>query len=137
MAPLNPPARLIRFDNFELDAANRGGRVRLQPKQFALLVMLAERAGQTISREEIRERIWDRLACFIRGPGSRTPVLCVSKEPSQLDTFASGTIEDIPRGAINETHLSQLSRSDQNTKGHPRAPAASSLNLLKFSVAQC
>src|SRR5580700_11337331 len=64
MPPLNPPARLIRFDNFEIDAANRelrnhGRRVRLQPKQFALLVMLAERAGQTISREEIRERIWD------------------------------------------------------------------------------
>ncbi len=64
MPPFNPPARLIRFDNFEIDAANRelrnqGRCVRLQPKQFALLVMLAERAGQTISREEIRECIWD------------------------------------------------------------------------------
>jgi Tol biopolymer transport system component/DNA-binding winged helix-turn-helix (wHTH) protein len=64
MPPLYPPARLIRFDNFEIDAANRelrdrGRRVRLQPKQFALLALLVERAGQTISRGEIRERIWD------------------------------------------------------------------------------
>lgn len=37
-----------------------------------------------------------RLACLIRASGSRTPVLCVSKEPGQSDPFATATIEDTP-----------------------------------------
>src|SRR5215813_1907948 len=54
----------IRFGAFELDSINRGllkrGKpVRLQPQQFAVLQLLVERAGQVVSREEIRQHIWD------------------------------------------------------------------------------
>jgi eukaryotic-like serine/threonine-protein kinase len=56
--------RTIRFGSFELDAANRelrkrGNVVKLQPQQFAVLLMLVERAGHVVSRDEIRERVWD------------------------------------------------------------------------------
>jgi Tol biopolymer transport system component/DNA-binding winged helix-turn-helix (wHTH) protein len=56
--------RGVRFGDFEIDITNRelrkrGRVVRLQPKQFTLLLILAERAGQIVSREEIRDNIWD------------------------------------------------------------------------------
>ena len=64
MASPGSRPRMIRFGAFELDAANRelrkrGNVVKLQPQQFAVLLMLVERAGQVVSREEIRERVWD------------------------------------------------------------------------------
>src|ERR1700759_4861032 len=54
----------IRFGAFELDAVNRellkrGRPVKLQPQQFVVLELLVERAGQVVSREEIRQHIWD------------------------------------------------------------------------------
>jgi Tol biopolymer transport system component/DNA-binding winged helix-turn-helix (wHTH) protein len=56
--------RGVRFGDFEIDITNRelrkrGRVVRLQPKQFTLLLILAEHAGQIVSREEIRDNIWD------------------------------------------------------------------------------
>jgi DNA-binding winged helix-turn-helix (wHTH) protein/Tol biopolymer transport system component len=57
--------RTIRFGPFELDPASRelrkrGNVVKLQPQHFAVLLMLVEHRGQVVSREEIRERVWDR-----------------------------------------------------------------------------
>lgn len=54
----------IRFGLFELDSTNRelrkhGNVVKLQPQQFAVLQLLVEHAGQVVSRDEIRARIWD------------------------------------------------------------------------------
>jgi Tol biopolymer transport system component/DNA-binding winged helix-turn-helix (wHTH) protein len=56
--------RRLRFGDFEIDTTNRklrkrGRVVRLQPKQFTLLLILAEHAGQIVSRDEIRNKIWD------------------------------------------------------------------------------
>jgi eukaryotic-like serine/threonine-protein kinase len=54
----------IRFEPFELDVADRtlrkrGHTVRLQPQHFDVLMTLVENAGRVVSREEIRERIWE------------------------------------------------------------------------------
>jgi DNA-binding response OmpR family regulator len=54
----------IRFGIFELDVADRmlrkrGDVVKLQPQQFDVLLILVENAGRVVSREEIRERIWE------------------------------------------------------------------------------
>ncbi len=54
----------IRFDSFELDIGNRellkrGHKVKLQPRPFDVLQLLVENAGRIVTREEIRERIWD------------------------------------------------------------------------------
>jgi eukaryotic-like serine/threonine-protein kinase len=64
----------IRFGPFELDPVNRelrknGFSVRLQPQQLAVLLLLTERAGQIVSREEIHQRIWgnDTFVDFERG----------------------------------------------------------------------
>lgn len=55
--------RNYRFGQFQLDLASRellrqGVRVRLQDQPFRLLTILLERAGEVVSREELRQRLW-------------------------------------------------------------------------------
>jgi DNA-binding response OmpR family regulator len=54
---------LLRFGNFELDLSAQelrraGVLLKLQSQHFQLLVLLVERAGQVVTREEIRETLW-------------------------------------------------------------------------------
>src|SRR5436190_13336987 len=58
-----------RFGDFELDLDAerllRGGRaVRIQPQPLRLLAILVEHAGEVVSRDELRKRIWDN-ATFV------------------------------------------------------------------------
>ncbi|MEW5978626.1 MAG: tetratricopeptide repeat protein [Acidobacteriota bacterium] len=53
----------IRFGLFELDLEagellKNGQRVRLQEQPFQVLVMLLERPGQVVTREELQHRLW-------------------------------------------------------------------------------
>jgi TolB-like protein/Tfp pilus assembly protein PilF len=55
--------RLLEFGAFRLDFANRlllrgAAPVALTPKTFDLLALLAERAGELVTKDEILERIW-------------------------------------------------------------------------------
>jgi DNA-binding winged helix-turn-helix (wHTH) protein len=57
------PPQWIRFGEFELDV--RAGelrkgrfRVRLQEQPLQILLVLLERPGQVVTREEIRQRLW-------------------------------------------------------------------------------
>ena len=56
-------ARVIRFGIYELhprsgELRRNGLRVRLPEQSFQILVMLLERAGEVVTREEIRKRLW-------------------------------------------------------------------------------
>lgn len=58
----DPPTRL-RFGVFEADVrtgelTKRGKRLRLQEQPFRLLVILLERPGELVTREELRGKIW-------------------------------------------------------------------------------
>ncbi|HEY0685899.1 MAG TPA: winged helix-turn-helix domain-containing protein [Steroidobacter sp.] len=60
--PSPVPVR-IRFDAFEADLRTEelfrsGRRVRLPRQSFMVLAMLLERAGQLVTREELRARVW-------------------------------------------------------------------------------
>ncbi len=55
--------RVVRFGLFELDVAarrlkKRGRHVRLQDKPFETLVLLLERPGAIVTRDELRQRLW-------------------------------------------------------------------------------
>jgi TolB-like protein/Tfp pilus assembly protein PilF len=55
--------QVTRFDQFEVNLRSRelrkgGVRVRLQDQPFEILTMLLERAGDVVTREEIRDRLW-------------------------------------------------------------------------------
>jgi DNA-binding winged helix-turn-helix (wHTH) protein/dipeptidyl aminopeptidase/acylaminoacyl peptidase len=58
-----PPVRIFRFGPFQLDARTgelrkRGVRVRLPDQSLQVLLMLLERPGDVVLREEIREKLW-------------------------------------------------------------------------------
>jgi TolB-like protein/Flp pilus assembly protein TadD len=64
MPAIDPP-RGLRFGVFEVDLrtgrlTKRGLRRGLQEQPFKVLVMLLERSGELVSREELRERLWSR-----------------------------------------------------------------------------
>jgi TolB-like protein/DNA-binding winged helix-turn-helix (wHTH) protein len=52
-----------RFDGFELDMAahelrRQGTRIRLREQPFQILSLLLEHAGQVVTREELRRKVW-------------------------------------------------------------------------------
>src|SRR5712671_4842057 len=55
--------RVYRFGLFEVDVESgkllrQGTRVKLQDQPFRLLCLLLERAGQVVTREELRQSLW-------------------------------------------------------------------------------
>lgn len=59
----NSPAGVVRFGPFELDVragelTKRGRKILLQEQPFQILLMLLERPGDVVLREEIRKRLW-------------------------------------------------------------------------------
>jgi DNA-binding winged helix-turn-helix (wHTH) protein len=58
-----PASKIFRFGAYEADPVTGelrkgGARVRLQEQPFQVLVMLLERPGELVTREEIRARLW-------------------------------------------------------------------------------
>jgi DNA-binding winged helix-turn-helix (wHTH) protein len=63
MPRVNPSADVVRFDVFgadlragELFKAHR--KIKLQEQPFQVLVMLLERAGEVVTRDELQRRLW-------------------------------------------------------------------------------
>jgi DNA-binding winged helix-turn-helix (wHTH) protein len=59
------PEDLVRFEDFELDArayqVRRSGRtLKLERIPMEVLLLLAERRGQLVTREEIIEKLWGK-----------------------------------------------------------------------------
>src|SRR5690348_12285054 len=55
---------ILRFDAFELDTASselrrQGERIKLPPQPFRVLELLVRHSGDIVTREMIRERIWN------------------------------------------------------------------------------
>ena len=70
-------ARVFRFGVFEVDAATgelrrQGVGIRMQEQPAQFLLMLLDRAGEVVSREEIRRKLWppDTFVDFDQGLGA-------------------------------------------------------------------
>jgi len=89
------------FGLYVLDPANgaltRGSiRVRLQEQPFRLLLLLVERAGQIVSREEIRNRLWPQNT-FVEFDKSLGVAVLKVREALGDDASNPRFIETIPR----------------------------------------
>ncbi len=63
MAVMAPASRVLRFESFELDLRaaelrRNGIKLRLQGQPIQVLATLLNRAGELVTREELREQIW-------------------------------------------------------------------------------
>jgi cholera toxin transcriptional activator len=61
--PANFSSRILRFGVFEMDRTagelrKSGVRLRLQEQPFQVLALLLERAGEVVTRDELREKLW-------------------------------------------------------------------------------
>ncbi len=69
----------LRFRNYELDPdgfelSRAGHRLRLERKPMELLILLTEKQGQLVKREEIIERIWGKDLFFDAENGVNTAI---------------------------------------------------------------
>jgi DNA-binding winged helix-turn-helix (wHTH) protein len=63
MAEASPVPRIVRFGPYEADCGTGelrrdGAKVALQDKPFQILILLAQRPGELVTREELRSRLW-------------------------------------------------------------------------------
>jgi serine/threonine protein kinase len=93
-------ARLVRFGAFELDLRaaelrKYGVRIRLQEQPFRILVMLLERPGEVVLRDEIRKRLWPNDTVVEVGHGINAAILRLrealgesAENPRYVETLA-------------------------------------------------
>jgi len=111
------PQDKICFGPFELDVVNRelrkrGNAVKLQPQQFVVLVLLARRAGQIVSRDEIHQHVWgtDTFVDFERGINfSINQIRAALGDDAGKPRF----IETIPRRGYRFIHPIEVSGEPQ------------------------
>ena len=93
--------RIARFGVFEVDLDHRrlsksGYRIRLQDQPFQVLILLLERPGQVITRDELKERLWavDTFVAFDDGLNT-----AIKKLRAALSDTADNPrfVETIPR----------------------------------------
>ena len=102
------PERRIRFGVYEADLAagellKNGRPVRLQEQPFLVLTSLLDRAGEVVTREELRERLWpsDSFGDFDQGLNT-----AINKLREALGDSAANPlfIETLPKRGYRFTH---------------------------------
>ena len=99
----NPnPSNVYKFGPYhantvDLELRKSGIRIRLQPKPFQVLKVLLERAGHTVSREELKGLLWspDIFVDFDHGLNTavnkiREALSDSAEEPRYIETLANG-----------------------------------------------
>ena len=96
------PSNVYRFGPYQANTADlelrkNGIRIRLQPKPFQILKVLLERAGQSVSREELKALLWapDIFVDFDHGLNTavnkiREALSDSAEEPRYIETLANG-----------------------------------------------
>ena len=84
-------------DTVGLELRKNGIRIRLQPKPFQVLTVLLGRAGQTVSREELKKLLWapDIFVDFDHGLNTavnkiREALSDSAEEPRYIETLPNG-----------------------------------------------
>jgi eukaryotic-like serine/threonine-protein kinase len=101
LAGVYPKKILYRFGPFELDGgqgtlSRNGIRVKLQDLPCRLLVMLVERHGEIVTREEVRQRLWTENT-FVEFDSSLGVAIRKVRESLNDDANAPRYVETIPR----------------------------------------
>src|SRR5690348_8372717 len=90
-----------RFGPFELDPregslSRSAKRVKLQELPFRLLVMLVERGGEVVTREEVRQRLWPQNT-FVEFDNSLGVAIRKVRDALGDDADVPHYVETIPR----------------------------------------
>ena len=94
-------ARIFRFGLFEADLSRNtltrnGMRVKIQDQPFCVLLLLLERPGEIVSREELRQRLWPD-GTYVDFDGSLNVILKKLRSAIDDDPDNPRFIETVPR----------------------------------------
>jgi eukaryotic-like serine/threonine-protein kinase len=126
LAGVYPKKILYRFGPFELDAgqgtlSRNGNRVKLQDLPCRLLVMLVERHGEVVTREEVRQRLWTENT-FVEFDSSLGVAIRKVRESLNDDATGPRYVETIPRRGYR--FLAPVTVIDAEPTGDAREGAA-------------
>lgn len=93
--------KIWRFGQYELDPvvarlSKQGNPIKLQEQPLRILAMLLERAGKTVSREELRRELWPE-GTFVEFDGSLNTALMKLRAALNDDPDNPRFIETLPR----------------------------------------
>ncbi len=119
--------RTLRFNGFEVDPRSRevrrnGSWVRLQDQPLEVLLLLVERRGEVVSREELKDRLWPAGTFVDSDDGLNTAIKKlrdVLRDSSERPRY----IETIPRRGYRFI-CPVLSGEGQPVEAESPAPAA-------------
>ena len=101
MQKVASPTRSFRFGLFEADVFHKalmrnGVRVKIQDQPFRVLLLLLERPGEIVSREELRQSLWPE-GTFVDFDGSLNVILKKLRAAIDDDSDNPRFIETVPR----------------------------------------
>lgn len=125
MVPSRP---VFRFGLFEADAARgtltRGGvRVKIQRQPFHVLLLLLDRPGEIVGREELRRKLWPE-GIYVDFDGSLNAVLKKLRAAIDDDSDNPRFIETIPRrgyrfiAPVLVENITEVARLETQTTPH-------------------
>src|SRR5579871_678446 len=125
------------FGLYVLDPANGtltrdSVRVRVQDQPFQLLLLLVERAGQVVSREEIRNRLWPQNT-FVEFDKSLGVAVLKVREALGDDAGNPRFIETIPRRGYRFIAPVKVESSNLSDAPTPTA-AAPTVSIIQPNV---
>ena len=132
---------LLRFGVFELDPSagelrKHGFRIKLQDQPFAVLLMLLERPGQLVTKEELQQRLWsaDTFVEFDKGIYNAMKRL---RETLGDEAETPRYIETIPKRGYR--FLAEVYKIGSNASSVPLEPPSlklgpSSINLERRTI---
>jgi len=128
----------VHFGHFEVnlnsgELRKNGTRVRLQQQPFQLLVLLLERPGEVVTREELKQRLWadDTFVDFDHGVASG-----ISKIRQALNDTAENPrfIETLPKRGYR--FIAPVTPQTSSSPGEPpELPRNPPRRLRRFGVA--
>ncbi|MGC2473174.1 MAG: tetratricopeptide repeat protein [Candidatus Sulfotelmatobacter sp.] len=137
-----------RFGPFELDGSKstlsrNGTQVKLQDLPYRLLVLLVEHQGETVSREEVRQRLWPENT-FVEFDNSLGVAVRKVRDALNDDAEAPRYVETIPRrgyrflapvSIVEDERPKQISPSAASLSSVPAPePAASRSSTLMIGL---
>jgi DNA-binding winged helix-turn-helix (wHTH) protein/tetratricopeptide (TPR) repeat protein len=126
-----PKATQYRFGQFELDPAQsrlsrNGAAVKLQDLPFRLLVLLVERPGEIVSRDDVRQRLWPQDT-FVEFDNSLGVAVRKLRDALRDDADAPRFVETVPRKGyrfVAPVTVQDASRPPDIASPTEKAPAA-------------
>jgi DNA-binding winged helix-turn-helix (wHTH) protein/tetratricopeptide (TPR) repeat protein len=126
-------SKIFRFGLFEADVGRNvltraGLRVKIQDQPFRVLILLLERPGEIVTREELRQNLWPE-GTFVDFDGSLNVILKKLRAAVGDDPENPRFIETVPKRGYR--FIAPVSVAGEKSRAVPSQGAAD--NLLKLA----